>query len=149
MSIEFLKDPTFWITLGSIGTFLMAIATFITLWWNQKEKKEIEKREILEVVILQLKGYLGQIKDKIEKGEEIDKGGEPWEWETITKRRHSQIVLKMDKMDKKFVKEIEKFNEDWKKFKNDHYNQQSKEIIYNKTNDLIQKIKDFEEKISK
>lgn len=146
MDNEFLKDPTFWIALGSIGTFFMAIATFMTLQWSQKEKKERENREILDVVIFQLKGYLGRIKEKIKKGEGIDRGGEPWEWETITKRSHLYLVLKMNK---EIVKEIEKFNEDWKKLKNDRYNQQSKEIIDSKVNDLVQKIKDYEENLTK
>lgn len=48
--LDFL-NTNFWIAFGSIATFLMAIATFLTLRQYQKEKIEREKREIYEKII--------------------------------------------------------------------------------------------------
>jgi len=66
---DFLKNSTFWIAVGSIATFFMAVATFImaittykTLRWNQKEKKEKENKEITEKILGPLMGDLQDIK---------------------------------------------------------------------------------------
>lgn len=58
-----LIDPLWW---SAAGTLVLAIATFLTLRWYRKEKKEAEKREIYEKIILPLKKDLREIKGRIE-----------------------------------------------------------------------------------
>lgn len=107
-----------WESIGSIGTFLMAIATFITLWWYQKEKQDKEMREILERIIYPLRENLKSIIENIPKGEIGN-----WQWQEI-KKHPSYLTFKKPQ---EIVAKIEDFTKDFEKFKN-LYHQRYDEI---------------------
>jgi len=111
-----------WEAVGSIGTFLMTIATFITLWWYRKEKEERENREISEKIIQPLKENLRWIIEYIPKGQMNN-----WQWQEIKKNNYYLIL----RMDQQIKARIEKFNEDWEKFKNLFYQR------WNRLNELF------------
>ncbi|XOB40575.1 MAG: hypothetical protein ACKKMR_01005 [Candidatus Nealsonbacteria bacterium] len=105
-------DSTFWIALGSIGTFVMAIATFITLWRYQKEKREKENREISEEIILPIKENIKNLIN-ILKEHRIDN----FNWDT-TKKNNPILVYRLSG---DLKADIGNFNKEFKKFGNIYY----------------------------
>ncbi len=103
-----------WMAIGSIGTFIMAIATFITLWWYQKEKEARENKEVLEEVIYPLIEDLNSIIENIPKGKIKDL---QWRWPNIRIKRHLILKLKIKKNEENIEKEINNFDQHFLKFK--------------------------------
>ncbi len=101
-----------WEALTAIGTFLLAIATFIALWWDRKKERTILERQVAEVIFYPLAKSLSFVIDNLKEGPM--RGISTFELASI---RSSNIYL-YSRIKKRMADKIETFDTDLEKFRN-------------------------------
>ncbi len=100
---------TCWTALGAMGTFAMAIATFLSLRAYKKKEKRIEKRELMEGVVQPLLQNLNSLIALGFHNFSPIQGG--FQWQRL-KSKNPWVVFKIDEYDKSLRAELDGFGKE-------------------------------------
>lgn len=157
--LEFFQNHTLWTavwtTVGAIGTFAMAIATFVSLWLYQKDIKKKENREISEKILELLIAELEEIKKNAKSYYRFSATSFTWRGmrsNFLAFKLSEDLRSSLDEFDKFLEEEknffimqefdnlLEKEEVNWRNFA-DRYDE-----IYNQANKLKNKIEEYQKK---
>ena len=150
IDLEFFKNHIFWIAVGSMGTFIMAMATFATLWSYQKDKKEKENREVSERISGPLMGDLEDIKRQAKSHSDFRSANFRWKGLRnvegyLSSKLPKDLRNSFDEFDDFFEEKERKFFIEQKNINSQNLTNRYDEI-YNQADKLKNKIEQYQKK---